>query len=278
MIRFKALTIGWILLGAHADTGMPSEPESAPSKYVLDYPAADRFCPPIRSTFAEVTRTFLVVRGHRFSQRPNGGYGLPMAQKVGNKHLLHVGADLGWFQAGEPVYAVANGVVRICQGALPADRDKRDREKPSRAGLLWGNLIVVEHRLPGQGDFFLTIYGHLGPDRLVRVGEIVQAGQPIGTIGQRQVNGGYSPHLHFGVRQGRLAEEGMTLFRLHGDDKAALVSLAALGEEQIRIDAPDPVPDGLQIDGTEYPITRRDDQYFLPSHVLYKLPHRPIVG
>ena len=278
MVRLKALTIGWILLGAHADTGMSSEPEGAPSRYVLDYPAADRFCPPIRSTFAEVTQTFLVVRGHRFSQRPNGGYGVAMGQKIGKKHLLHVGADLGWFQDGEPVYAVANGVVRIGQGVLPADRHERDQEKPTRAPLMWGNLIVVEHRLPDHGDFFFTVYGHLGTDRLVRVGDIVQAGQPIGTIGRRKVNGGYSPHLHFGVGRGRLAEEGMTLFSLHLDDKAAPVTLAALGEEQIRIDAPNPVPERLQIDGTEYPITRRDDQYFLPSHLLHKLTHRPIVG
>ncbi len=192
---------------------------AAPSRYVLDYPAADRFCPPIRSTFAEVTQTFLVVRGHRFSQRPNGGYGVAMGQKIGKKHLLHVGADLGWFQDGEPVYAVANGVVRIGQGVLPADRHERDQEKPTRAPLMWGNLIVVEHRLPDHGDFFFTVYGHLGTDRLVRVGDIVQAGQPIGTIGRRKVNGGYSPHLHFGVGRGRLAEEGMTLFSLHGTTK-----------------------------------------------------------
>ena len=70
----------------------------------------------------------------------------------------------------------------------------------------------------------------------------------------------------------------MTLFSLHVDDGAAPVTLASLGEEQIRIEAPYPLSARLRIEGTEYLITRRDDQYFLPSHVLYRLPLRPIVG
>src|SRR5687767_914609 len=63
-----------------------AEPE-VPETYILDYPGARDFCPPIRSTFFEVTQTSGMVRGHRFRQKPNGGYGLPVVDKVGDKHL-----------------------------------------------------------------------------------------------------------------------------------------------------------------------------------------------
>src|SRR5262245_55008152 len=78
--------------------------------YTLDYPAGDRWCPPVRSTFVEATQTMSQVGSKRFRHQPNGGYGLPIKEKVGDKHLVHLGADLGWFQVGEPVFAVANGV------------------------------------------------------------------------------------------------------------------------------------------------------------------------
>jgi hypothetical protein len=58
------------------------------------------------------------VGGHRFRQKANGGYGLPVVDKVGDKHLIHLGADLGWYQVGEPVFAVAAGVVRISSGPV----------------------------------------------------------------------------------------------------------------------------------------------------------------
>ena len=45
---------GLIALGAEQ---VATEPE-APEKYILDYPASEEFCPPIRSTFFEVTQTW----------------------------------------------------------------------------------------------------------------------------------------------------------------------------------------------------------------------------
>jgi hypothetical protein len=57
----------------------------------------------------------------------------------------------------------------------------------------WGYLIVLEHRL-ADGSSASTIYGHARPG--VREGEIVQKGQPIGTVASFPC---WRDHLHFGA-------------------------------------------------------------------------------
>ena len=255
-----------------------------PEKYVLDYPAAEQFCPPIRSTFYEVTQTSGLVRGHRFRQKVNGGYGLPVVDKVGDKNLLHLGADLGWYQVGEPVFAVAAGVVRISSG--PPPKPEKESPKQERGPVMpWGNLVVIEHRLPGDGGFFTTIYGHLGAERLVKVGDVVEVGTQIGEIGRQSllINGGYKPHLHFGVREGRLAEKGMTLFELKTAGGRSPVRLASFGEEEIELEVPPmdrPQIIKVTLQGEEYSVEAKDGKFFLSSKILW-LTRRsdfPIVG
>jgi murein DD-endopeptidase MepM/ murein hydrolase activator NlpD len=294
--------------------GAEQEPE-VPEKYILDYPVADAFCPPIRSTFFEVTQTMGVVRGHRFRQKLNGGYGLPVVDKVGDKHLLHLGADLGWHQVGEPVFAVAAGVVRISSGPVssgpppkpekgtapkpeksPPPKPEKDAAKQERGPLLaWGNLIVIEHRTESEGEFFTTVYGHLGADRKVKVGDVVEVGTQIGEIGRQSpfINGGYKPHLHFGVREGRFAEEGMTLFQLATATGRSPVRLARLGEEEIELAIPEAImpetttPEAttpriikLTLQGEEFSLAPKGGKFFLPAKILWRT-HRadfPIVG
>src|SRR5262245_42753432 len=82
-------------------------------RYVLTYPAAEQFCPPVVGFFEEVQRTFDRVGARTIRHQPNGGYGLPVVDKVGDANLIHLGADVGFYRVGEPVYAVANGVVRL---------------------------------------------------------------------------------------------------------------------------------------------------------------------
>ncbi len=211
-----AMTI--LLLGG---AWAPGDEESAggrkvPDKYVLDYPTMDRCCPPIRSTFFEAARTFSVVGSKRFTHKPNGGYGLPIVEKRDGKHLIHLGADLGWQQVGEPVFAIGAGVVRISEGPPPEEKQakKSAKERVAPRPMSWGNVVMIEHRL-ASGEFFTTIYAHLNSDRRVAVGDIVSAGQQVGVIGKQhpQINGGYAPHVHFGVREGRMAEVGAVLMR-----------------------------------------------------------------
>ncbi|MBN2490124.1 MAG: peptidoglycan DD-metalloendopeptidase family protein [Planctomycetes bacterium] len=96
----------------------------------------------------------------------------------------HAGEDIAWFREGASVFAVADGLVRMVQGA----------------GGNWGFLVLVEHRLE-SGDYFCSLYGHLGWDILVKPGDIVSKGQKIATVGLScsVENGGYGAHLHFGI-------------------------------------------------------------------------------
>jgi murein DD-endopeptidase MepM/ murein hydrolase activator NlpD len=272
-------------LGLVALRAEPVAAESeVPEKYILDYPVAVEFYPPIRSTFFEVTQTSGAVRGHRFRQKVNGGYGLPVVDKVGDKHLIHLGADLGWYQVGEPVFAVAAGVVRISSG--PEPKPGKDGAKPERGPTFaWGNLIVIEHRTATEGEFFTTIYGHLGADRLVKVGDVVEVGSQIGEIGRQSplVNGGYKPHLHFGVREGRIAEKGMKLFDLTTAEGRSSVRLAGLGEEEIELEVPEAtMPPSIKVtlQGEEFSLAARDGKYFLPAKILWRTRRSdfPIVG
>ena len=261
----------------------PVDELALPEKYTLDYPVTEQFCPPIRSTFFEVTRTIGVVGTRRFRHKPNGGYGLPVIDTVDGKNLIHLGGS--WMVSGwrtgfcccqrsraNVCWAGGRGGKRTCRAGV------------RRSASTWGNLIVVEHRLPNEGGFVTTVYGHLDSKRLVKTGDIVKAGQPMGTIGKKNVkiNGGYDPHLHFGVREGRMAEEGMTLLKLVLDDKQHSVTVLELGEDEVQVDMPDIVPDGFPVvlASGRHAIKKRDGKFFLPSKVLWmsRRPDFSIVG
>ena len=93
-----------------------------------------------------------------------------------------------------------------------------------------------KHRT-ADDDYFMSLYGHLGNDRLVRPGDIVSAGQVIGSIGKEagNVNGGYKPHIHFAIHDGRYFEPGMLLFQLKSQSEDIVVRLAELREEELRV-------------------------------------------
>ncbi len=291
----------WLVLSAAA-AGLWLQPVRAaeevraadlPEKYTLDYPPAADFCAPVATFFDEVVRSFEVVRGHKFTHQPNGGYGLPIVLQVDGQNLIHVGADVGWHRAGAAVYAVAAGVVRVSEGppppgkTKPGDGGRADdvpEPRPSVKGTAWGNLIVIEHRLP-DATYMTTIYGHLASKRLVKQGDLVQVGQQIGTIGAKHVaiNGGYTPHLHFGMRRGRLAEPGCTLLELTRAGLRASVKLVTVSEDEIEVEmSPDKfdVPEIRLAIGSgqadrRYPVTVRDGKSFVSARMLWEIRNRP---
>jgi murein DD-endopeptidase MepM/ murein hydrolase activator NlpD len=134
----------------------------------LDYPVAGKFVYPIQ----------------RYQEDYYAGY---PRTSFGGTNGAHAGEDCGWFREGCSVYAVADGLVRMVQGG----------------GGDWGFLVAVEHRLP-DGRYLTSTYGHCGWDVLVRVGQVVKAGQRIATQGLScsVENGGYGAHLHFGLGDG----------------------------------------------------------------------------
>lgn len=133
----------------------------------IEYPDATRFVYPIA----------------RYEEDLFAGYPRKSFGAGGN----HAGEDCAWFRDGCSYYAIADGVVRMVQGA----------------GGDWGFLVSIEHRLP-DGRYLMSVYGHSGFDVLVKPGDVVRAGQRIGTQGLScsVENGGYGAHLHFGLGDG----------------------------------------------------------------------------
>jgi murein DD-endopeptidase MepM/ murein hydrolase activator NlpD len=133
----------------------------------LDVPVATRFVYPVQRYEEDL-----------FAGYPRNSFGAG-----GN----HGGEDCAWFREGCSYYAIADGVVRMVQGA----------------GGDWGFLVVVEHRL-ADGRYVTSVYGHSGFDVLVKPGDRVTCGQRIATQGLSCAveNGGYGSHLHFGLGDG----------------------------------------------------------------------------
>lgn len=93
--------------------------------------------------------------------------------------MKHNGLDI-IASAGEPVYAVADGVVKDVIQA--------------KKGL--GNVVVIDH-----GNGYVTRYAHLA-DVVAREGRRVKRGARIGNVG---VSGNsFAPHLHFEVHKDTL--------------------------------------------------------------------------
>lgn len=115
--------------------------------------------------------------------KPISGAGMSspfgVRRKVNGKLLpdyFHSGVD---FRAvtGTPILAVAPGVVIAA--------------RPHKISRLHGNFVCLDH---GQG--VISIYIHMN-SIAVKVGDKVEAGQKVGTVGKTgRANG---PHLHFGI-------------------------------------------------------------------------------
>lgn len=100
----------------------------------------------------------------------------PVRSRYGPRRgRAHQGVDLS-LKAGEPIYAVFSGRVRISQY--------------NRGG--YGNLVIIRH-----DNGLETYYAHLS-ERLVSPNQWVEAGQIIGLGGSTGRSTG--PHLHFETR------------------------------------------------------------------------------
>lgn len=102
----------------------------------------------------------------------------------------HLGEDWngdggGDSDLGDPIYAMGRGVVIFSQNI----------------GVGWGNCILVRHvfrEQDGRIAMVDSLYAHL-QERKVRLHELVEKGQLVGTMGGN--NGMYPVHLHFEVRK-----------------------------------------------------------------------------
>ncbi|MFC1515758.1 aminotransferase class III-fold pyridoxal phosphate-dependent enzyme [Thermodesulfobacteriota bacterium] len=98
---------------------------------------------------------------------------------------IHLGMDL-YAEPGTPVYAPMDGKVHaFANNETPGD---------------YGPVIILQHHTD-HGDTFYTLYGHLSVSSLdtLHSGRSFEKGEHIGRIGSPDVNGGWTPHLHFQI-------------------------------------------------------------------------------
>lgn len=87
---------------------------------------------------------------------------------------------------GDPIYAISNGKV-IDFGSYST----------------WGNIVLLEHVLPDNSRVW-TQYAHLQKIMVSQMGQKVNRGQQIGTMGKGDRDR-YPAHLHFEIRKKNLA-------------------------------------------------------------------------
>jgi murein DD-endopeptidase MepM/ murein hydrolase activator NlpD len=147
--------------------------------------------------------------------------------------------------------------------------------------MAWGGVVAVEHRLPDD-SFVTTVYGHLDTKLLVALGDIVQTGQPIGAIGSKRVNGGYLPHLHFGVRTGRIVEKVRALMPVSVGGRITTLRIQDFTEERLVLTGGGELPDRLRLDvaGKDFELQKRNDAVEVAANILWHIqpPDFAIVG
>lgn len=150
-------------------------------------------------------------------------FGTPNEKRGGH----HTGCDINGIggentDLGLPVNAAARGLVVYCGEPSPE----------------WGKVVVLAHRLPGDGRIIQTLYAHLDKS-IVNVGRFVGRGEPIGTVGT--AHGNYLAHLHFEAIESPCTEAGQRAYSPGG-------TMNRLNPQKLLSDYPAPaVPDSYAI-------------------------------
>ena len=135
--------------------------------------------PTIEPTKPKTTKTGKPIPTHPTITKPKTKLALPLNGTVTSEFGLrngrpHKGIDIA-ADKGNPIHAALNGKV-VYSGTQRG----------------YGNVIILEH-----DDYIMTVYAH-NETNLVRLGETINKGQPIATVGQTGTATG--PHLHFEYR------------------------------------------------------------------------------
>ncbi len=99
------------------------------------------------------------------------------------RRTVHTALDF-WIEEGCNIYSPLPGTVHN----IANNNDAYD----------FGNTLILRHKLTDNGPVFYTLYGHLS-DIALKIGDTVEAGQKISTVGNIKENGGWSTHLHLQI-------------------------------------------------------------------------------
>ena len=107
-----------------------------------------------------------------------------LADDFDERRTIHLGLDI-FCAPGTPIYAPIEAKV------FAIANNQRELD--------YGPVVILEHRTPPS--IFYTLYGHLSLDTLdnLSLGQSIQKGQQIGSVGEPPTNGNWPPHLHFQV-------------------------------------------------------------------------------
>lgn len=116
----------------------------------------------------------------RYNEDRRGMYTEEMFLK--NQRTVHMGIDIA-APPETPVFVVFDGVIAF-QG---------DNYNPQD----YGPTIITQHTI--NGEIIYILHGHLGRSSLGlhKVGDPIERGDILGTVGTMSENGGWNPHLHF---------------------------------------------------------------------------------
>ena len=106
-----------------------------------------------------------------------------------NTETVHTGVDID-APRGTIIHAAASGTV-VWAGWGLLSGDQGNKEDP------YGMAVVVRHDFGYEGHRLSTVYAHM-EQVLVQVGQKVNAGDPLGLVGDTGFTTG--PHVHFEVR------------------------------------------------------------------------------
>ena len=133
---------------------------------------------------------------------------------------IHIGLDL-WINEQATIHAALDGKIHSFQNNTALGD--------------YGPTIILEHQI---AEFkFHTLYGHLSEASLEgkKVGDAIQKGQQIATLGLPPINGDYAPHLHlqiiidmegkFGDYPGVCSENKLTFYKENCPDPNWLLKI-----------------------------------------------------
>jgi len=139
----------------------------------------------------ECQRYILDVLGRKQGKVAYGGYlerrkiyDIPKRFHDGGDRNIHLGMDF-WCDAGTKVVAPLRGVVH----SFANNSDFGN----------YGPTIILEHHI-GEHHFY-TLYGHLSLESIshLKRGQHIKEGTPFASLGTKDINVGYAPHLHFQI-------------------------------------------------------------------------------
>lgn len=167
-----------------SSTNLPTATETGlPSPAPTETPVP---CDPASAEYCITGGTFTLQRPIAAPGTQGVDHGYAYGAALGGKREPHHGVEF-YSASGTPVLAAASGTVYYAGGDAA--------QKFSPWSNFYGQLVILEHRFPGQALY--TLYAHLS--RLeVAAGQSVDAGEQIGAVGM--TGSAFGNHLHFEVR------------------------------------------------------------------------------